>query len=418
MQATATTTHQGRFTGASQFNRKNTSQGERSKQKRLRLIHAQPGTGASSLRNNQPPAIKIPLRSVTGIHVDLVSRVKGSCLLDDESKVLKALEDLYPIISSMDGFKDNTRWGKNTSVTEVFHVLLAKSTKLIEHEALRIALHKGVYRLQMKIPIYFDVEYPTMPVYWIAELDRVKKSNLFDLCFYLIRYLNSKSVGLWEEDNEAYIYGNMEENLAYYLNGDSSAVGDERKKEIEGYTLAVKEYGDNGEATKFYKKLIRTGCSKKIWLEEFEAYSPKTKMEKDIYKWLTIGKKLILMETSLDDYISLPAEYDGNEEQYDELPLTPDQCVKFLWRAADAFSYEFFSMCESQTSNAGAVPFLMDKIIEKPSDLTIKDCFPEVLMWLMAEGRQLEKDYRDVFSNPNKLKKALFKQARLIDILV
>ncbi len=301
----------------------------------------------------------------------------------------------------------------------MFHVFLLKTTKLIRHEELGIVLKDGVYRIRLKEPVWFDVNVPVMPVYWIAQLEKANRGTLFDLCFYLVKYLSSNSgVETWDSVGENYIYMNLEENFAHYKTQHGDELSEDSKAEMDSLEYAHLEFGKNGEATKFINRLNRAGSSKKRWLEAFDNYDARSPLEKDIYKWLALGKELILTGENMNNFISLPEEYKGQEDQYDELPVTADEAVKFLWRVDDVFHSELCSMCEAQTSSGGGVPFFMDHVIEKPSDFKkAEKCFPEILLEFLSEGRKLEKKYRNAFADPEKLKKILFKPKPLLEIL-
>lgn len=410
MQPTQTKPSKRKPAGASPAHRLGSSPGKQHKPKRNGYLHASKGTDASAIRNSMPPAIKIPLRTQNAVQVDLLTLRKGVCLLDDENKILKALDDLFPMIGYQKEFKDNTRWNNNTPVAEVFHTLVFRMAKVFE--GLKIVLKNNTYRFAIKEPVYFDVACPVMPVYWIAAIEKVKP-KLFDLCFYLVAVMKHQvQINLWSEDNENYIFRNIEDNLAHLkLNGGS-------EDDIFVYEFAHDEYKDKGTATIFCNRLYKSGGSKRLWLQRFSEYTPETALEKLIYNWLLKGKELMEAGESIYKYISLPDEFSGDPEQYDEIPETPDQIVKFLWRTDDVWFEDFQGMVQSAADNQGAVPFYFNKVIEKASDWkALKECFPEKVMEFMSMGRNIEYKYKKVFSDPLKLRKELFKQKYLIDIL-
>jgi hypothetical protein len=92
--------------------------------------------------------------------------------------------------------------------------------------------------------------------------------------------------------------------------------------------------------------------------------------------------------------------------------------VKFVWRQDDWWYSEFASMAQDVASNQGAVPFYVDCVLDKPSDLSdIKNSLPRKMLRFMEEGRKIEHRYRNIFPDEQRLKKALFKTKYLIDIL-
>lgn len=396
--------------------RKHPSRRKLSQPRESRYIGSSARSGAGAIRDGQPPAIKISLAGRCGTAVDLVTLRKGTCLLDTEEKILQALEDLYPLIFTVKGFKDNNRWSDKSSPAEVFHDMFLKLHNLIENESIVLSLRDGHYKLSMMVPVYFDISCPNLPVYFVAALEPIDKT-LFNLCFYLVVYVMKRiGIGDWEEENENYIYGQIEEGLSYmkteYGSGD-------HEKEIAELEEAYRVYGKNGEATKFHKRLLHTSCSKKIWLKEFSDYKPRTQIEKDIYQWLEQGKKLMEQDDSIHNYIHISKEIMEDYEGGGEKPVTPDESVKVMWRNDDFFFQEFYRMVESMHSNSGGIPYYLLTSIEKPSDFTaIKTCFPEQLLAFFEQGRKLEEKYREVFREPAPLKKAFIKKAKpLIDIL-
>lgn len=366
------------------------------------------------MRNDQPPALKFPMRSRAGAHVDLATLPAGVCLLDTEAKMLKAIEDLLPVASCFRGFKDNTRWSISSPVADVFHALYLKMLKPFTNGYIKIAMIEGVYRMMVRRPVFFDVNCPVMPVYFIAALEKMDK-RLFELCFYLVALMRRQAgIELWEEDNEGYIYENIEANLADHKLHDS-----DNKKAIAELEKLHHEYGAKGEATLFSKRLSKSSASKKLWLKAFDAYKPDTQLKKDIYRWTRLGKELVEAGESMHKYIFLPPDVEENAEQYEQIPSTPDQTVKFLWSNSDCWFHEFDAMAEAEHSNNGSVPFYINKTITGFSDVTeIADSFPAKLLRFMKAGRELEKKYRIVFASPEKLKKALAPKPKLlIDIL-
>lgn len=401
---------------ASQPARKPAASGKRHQPERAGLVVPPTGTGNSAKRDNQPPALKISMHGRTGVHVDLMTLPKDVCELDTEAKLLQCMEDLLPIVSKANGFRDNTRWSNSSSVADVFHTFFTKVFTLLKADFGKIVLKDGVYRLVIKDGVYFDVTCPVMPVYFLPALEKADR-ELFDLSFYLVVLLHKQShVQLWNDDNENYIFENIEGELAHMKTRKGDGDCD---KEIAELELAFHEYGENGPATLFHKRLWKSGASKRVWLKAFEEFKPKTAMENDFYKWLRIGKELVEEGKSIHDFISMPPDMVQEYEQYEQVPNTPDQCVKFLWRADDYWFRTFDDMNESASHNEGSLPFYNYKVIESFADIKeIKDCFPAKLIRFMAAGRQLESKYRNVFCDEAKLKKALTPEPKkLIDIL-
>lgn len=420
MPATQTSASERKFAGASPAHRNHTAPGKLHKQGRNGSVSTPERKDPATMRNNMPPALKISMRSRNGVHVDLMTLPKGVCLLDDESKLLKAIGDLFPVVSGLKGFEDNKRWNVNSTVAEVFHTFLHKIYGLVKCEQMKIVMKNDAYHFLVKEAVYFDVDCPVMPVYWIPQLKKVNKRDLYELCFYLVVFMtHTCHVDMWQEDSDSWIYYNLKDNCDHYIR-QSADLSEDSKRDMEKYKLSVIEFAAKGVASVFYDKVQRAGSSKKIWLREFESYKPRTQMEKDIYRWLAIGRELVKDGHTMHRYISLPDEFaqDEDGDRYDELPVTPDQVVKFLWRVDDAFSYEFISGVESQNQSSGGVPFYCEKMIEKPTDFKLlKTSFPETLLEFMAEGRKLEKKYRNVWEDEKKLAKALFKPKPLLEIL-
>lgn len=399
---------------AAQPVRKRAASGKRHQQKRAGLVLPSAGAGNSTVRNNQPPALKISMNGRSGVQVDLMTLPKAVCLLDTEEKILKALQDLYPLVENCKEFQDNTRWSVSSPVADVFHSFFTKLLKLVKAESAKIILKDDKYRLMVKIGVFFDVPCPVIPVYFIPTLEKVNK-DLFDLCFYMIILLNKQAkVGLWGEDNEAYIFDHIESELADY-----KCQPEGNEKEIAELEQAYADYSPKGTATLFLQRLEKTAASKRFWLKAFDAYKPKTAMDTDFYMWLRKGKELIVMNESIQDYISIPADIAKEMNKYEVIPGTPEDTCKILWRQDDWFYGQFESMQDSVSNEAGSLPFYLDKVIERFPDIEEADnCFAAKLLQFMKQGRKLEEKYRDTFSNPEKLMKALTpKPKRLIDIL-
>lgn len=411
-----TTASKGKPARASQPAGKRTASGKRHQQGRAGLVRSPTGKNHASMRDSVPPALKISMQNRSGVHVDLMTLPKEFCLLDTESKLLKAMEDLFPIVSHCKEFRDNTRWSDSSSVSEVFHAFYYKLLKTLRTEWAKITLKDQAYKLIIKERVPFDVACPVMPVYWITTFEKANK-DLFDLCFYLVVFLHQKSdIGLWGEDNDSFVFEHIESELADYRTHASDG---NYQKEIAAYEQAYNEYGPNGTATSFHTRLWKSGASKRVWLQAFEEFQPKTDIQRDIYRWLKLGHELVIAGKSILEFISLDPEMEQDYEQYDELPSMPNDTVKFLWRDDDMWAAQFDSMAESISSNSGSEPFYIEKLIEHISDMEeIKDSFPAKLIRFMAAGRNLEKKYRNVFADHDKLVKALTPKPKpLIDIL-
>src|SRR5690242_7357374 len=95
---------------AAPSHRKHPARRKHGQQKRNGFIRSRPGKSPYPMRNSIPSALTIPLSMRNGVHVDLATLPKGICLLDDESKLLQAMEDIFPMVKGLEGFKDNNRW--------------------------------------------------------------------------------------------------------------------------------------------------------------------------------------------------------------------------------------------------------------------------------------------------------------------
>ncbi len=375
------------------------------------------------MRNSQPSALKLPMRSRTGVQVDLLTLPKGVCLLDTEEKLLQAIQDLLPLAKTQKQFQDNQRWSAATPVTEVFHVFWLKLLGMIGPKSAKIQLQQKRYQLVVQEAVYFDVNCPVMPVYFLPVLEQVDKP-LFELAFYLICLLHDQAdIEYWEEDNDTYIYENIEGQLADYKS-NQSADGSNYQKEIAALEQAHRVYAEQGPATLFEQRLKHAGASKSKWLKTFAEFVPKTKLEKDFHSWMKTGRELVVAGESIHKYISLPEEIKPNEEGYydEQLPSTPDKTVRFLWSVDDWWWGEFESMEESVSNEAGGLPFLFEKVVNDFAELkkTDKDSFPAKVLRFMKEGRALEKKYRASFASPELLKKLVAAQRKpkyLLDIL-
>lgn len=404
---------------SSQHLRKCSASGKRNQSRNAGLIGASVGAGNTTQRDNQPPALNLSTHGRTGAHVDLVTLCKGVCLLDTEEKMLQAMEDLLPLVEKNKLFVDNKRWSINSSVAEVFHAFYIKLVQTVKMVSVKIALHNDRYTLLIKEGVYFDVPCPHVPVYFIAALEK-KDKDLFDLCFYLVVFLNKNSnIRLWGDANDNYVFDYIDQELEEYK---SHGGVEENKKEIEALEKAHKMY-DPGkcEATLFHNRIWRARASKRIWLKAFDGYTPKTALQKAIYQWLQLGKELVVAGDSINNYISMPDDLDPDEhaEQWGELPYMPDESVRFVYRNDDPWFATFMNMAETESNNRGSLPFYIDKLIDDASGIAeINNCFPAKLLRFMAKGREIEKKYRPLFADEDKLKKALTPEPKkLIDIL-
>lgn len=416
MQTEARTSSKRKPARPAQRDRQRAAQGKHDQPRGARHRNARPGENGAAMRDSVPSALKMSLRNRNGVYVDLVTLPKGTCLLDTEQKLLQAMEDLLPVVSSFKEFKDNTRWSLNSSTPDVFHSLYIKLLQLIKVGYGRIIWKDGAYRLMVKQPVYFDVTCPVMPVYFIPTLEKQNK-ELFDLCFYLVILLHKQAdVRLWDEDNEGYVFENLQQWLAHYKTNRSA---DADQVDIKPHEQAYEEHKEGGVATVFCDRLFKTGASKKAWIKRFKEFKPNTKLKKDLHRWLHLGYELLLSGDSMVRYISVPPELEQEMEENETVPALPDERVKFLWKTHDEWWETFAGYAESQDQNEGSLPFYRTGLIEKASQVEdTKNCFPAQLLRFMKAGRELEKRYRSVFANPEKLKKALQpKPTYLIDIL-
>lgn len=157
----------GKPSGAASDHRKPSSRRKLHKQKRAGSGDASKGKSGSAIRDGQPSSIEIKLKGRTSSYIDLVTLPKGRHILDTEEKMLKAIEDLYPVVSQIKGFKDNERWGSSSPVSEVFHQLYGKFLRLQGGIENGIVLKNGVYKIFQRSPVYFPSDYAVIPVYWM-----------------------------------------------------------------------------------------------------------------------------------------------------------------------------------------------------------------------------------------------------------
>lgn len=415
MRAIKTKTSKGKPAGAAQRDRKNPSRRKPGQPRSAGRVGPSARKGESAIRDYQPPAVSIPLAGRSGVMVDMVTLPKGSCLLDTDEKLLQAMEDIYPFFSKLKGFKDNARWSDKSSIAEVFHMMMAKGFKAIQAEDIEIIREGGNYKISVLSPIYFDISCPNLPVYFIHAIEHVSPT-LFDLCFYMVVYLiKHVEMETWEEDRDNYVYEGIENGIVDYKSYHGA---DQDKQLLADLEEALDTYKDTGKAMMFHKRLMRSGSSKRVWLKEFESYNPVKPIEKDFYKWLELGKKIMEAGEILTSYIHIPKEMIEEYENGGEMPETPDHSFKLVWRNDDPFFDEFSNMQEIVNNNQGSLPFYFKKKIENPEDLkSIEHTFPELVMKFLAKGRELERKYRAIFWTPERLKKAFYKTKPLIDIL-
>lgn len=425
MQAKRVTGTKGKSAGATPAPRKNPARRVRTQPGSTRSLHTQPRTDVSTIRDNSAPALKVSLNGRISSFVDLVTLPKGTAVLDSRQKYIKAAEDLYSIARLMEGFKDNERWSGRTTPEDVFHTLYGKLMQTYRNcDSVKLELLAGTYCLTMQQPIYFDEPYPSIAVYWIAEMEKVSR-EIFDLCCYLVSMVHGMGIQFWQDENDNFMFDEINQSLSYKLTGRRATGEDDA--EIEELQRCQVEYSEKGVASKFLKRLNR-GSSKKIWLKSYNMFlqsrkaikgSVNTPLMKDLLQWLEIGKQLIKANDNINRYISLPEEYSGLEEQYDELPGTPDQFVLFLWKHGDWWYETHIDFLQSIEQNQGGLPYYKKTILKTKADLKPdKTSFPELMLEFFYTGRRFEAKHRKAFASTNALQKALYKPGLLLDILL
>lgn len=314
------------------------------------------------------------------IPADKMGLIKGTSNLniEDEQDSINALKDVYrqnkALLDTIElPKKDLKSW-------EVMSLVNKKVFEKYPQEYYRtIAIEKDdneQFYLKLKEQIGFDGFY-WISITWLME--KCKDEDLKQLCFFAIAMLGEhcKMVTLGDSNDE-YYKERMEQEVEYF---EEELAGLDKKR--SDYESCVNDLNDSinfckseiicydtGEYNQFFQKIH---SYTKFSLEHFDhhikKYTPKTRDQKKIYKWIRSVQKLILSGFTI-------WKYDINEaDAYENGEVPVQDMMRFIYTRDS--KYPLYNICidlEESANNNGVSTFILDnKVSDNNPQIDVPD---------------------------------------------
>ena len=373
----------------------------------LGRVQGRASAGASS------NAISLVLKPSTKILNGLqVATLQGhNQQLADPSEQLKCIADLYPIISKIDGFKENKKWNVDSLPADVLHHLLKQFEKISKIDNWSVDHSNGRYTIKA-IEFYGDGEFEIISVDFLAKIN-VSHPKLHELLTYglmlVSRYNQIQLFGEWVKTSETGT-GLLYE---YLVEREEWFDGEDEEDQFK-YGGAIDYYGPKGVPAA-YIKLLGKGATLPMFKKEFNAWRPFDEIETKCYPFLKSLLTLVETKQSIAPYCQQP---------YEQGEITPMDYMTVIW-ARDEEDMMFRVYCDhiDDWSQNGSSPFCWHSDISNPESTKQIRLFLDKVIDFFNKGFQMSLDMdsmlRGVTELPPDLKPKKKKQnGLLIDIII
>lgn len=331
----------------------------------------------------------------------------------DQRKQLQIIKDVYPVISSMKGFKV-VEFDHFKSTAEVLTSLISQFDSIGRFEQWSLEEIEGKHKLKA-MNIYGGGKSIHIAVDFLSQINMSHK-KLHDFIIYALRLVqNVNSIPVfhdWCADKNS--KGMVYEWLWEKADGEY----DPQDEEVQVITEALEYYGHRG-IPNVYSKLLRGVSSIKIFKSELEKFTPSNNFERYAQPFLRAA--LVLAETKkiMHDYCNEAYEA-GEAKPYDYMQ------VIWSWDDDDLMYQTFNEYIDSMAHGCGVSGFCWEAILEEggfanqDSDIDFCDKCEDFFRLGNEMAKQIKKELNGVCQqSPLPLNNNKNKNGRkLIDILL
>lgn len=344
-----------RIKGVSQLIRNDSKARKQSKHAPLGHRRVRNGANDATSRNLVPFALK-PVESEY-TYLDVESYLGEENEFGSTEIQLKVIEDLYPVVSSLNGYKEPELTPELTPA-KVLHSLLKQFDSLTKFENWEIIKPNDTYLITGLNCL--DAE----PACFIA-IDFLAKINqsherLHRFLIYAFRLVNRyNNIELLYEFTNGMYYELLQERLEWHDEFDDD-------KEDFDYSIknALEYYGNKGIVSN-YNRLLSGGASLRIFKKQLSEFVPQNKLEEIVLPFLKATIELAETKMNIYDYCQAP--WESGE-------VTPSDYFRVLWSWDDNDKiFEIFrDELDSMANGCGTVGFCWNVTLEKSKDVSFK----------------------------------------------
>jgi hypothetical protein len=383
------------------------------KQKSFRRRGLCKGATTSTSRPNNPFTLKAADKILSGLHVAVLQGQDSP--FANPAEQLKALNDLYPVVSKLPKFKEKRGWTIDSSPSDILHDMLIQFDNMQTFENWEIELIEGKYSIN-GLFLYREPD-----PYWITAdfLPKINHSHpeLHELAIYAFmmvsRYNHIDLYDDWVKTTEKFDYNGMTYEMFKVENEPIEEDPDNNQDELHLIELCKNYYGPKGLPAA-YLKIMKGGVSLKIYEEKLKRYHNNDKISQVILPFLHQALVIAKTKISMLDYC---------HEPFESGELTPNNYLRIIWSYEDNdLMWQCFARSIDDWAQNGVSPFCWKCSVNELTQTNMHLSFLDELIKFFEVGSKMSQELIPLLKGaPEQLPKPIKKKkqnGRLIDILV